>query len=317
MTRATTTATPAASAARAPPLAGQRELGRARTALAAGGVAASRSRGSAVAGLAGRGAAPPAPAAPARAPAPARRLAAAAGSGRRSGAGIEGAGIPSASSWAAAAFARSWTSAALDPHQGGEVVVAAAPRCASSRSIAFWSSLSSIPARNPTRRRRRGGRSRRRGRESLISAPVGFAAMADDPRGLRLPLRRADRHRVARRRSRPRAGPDRAARRAAPAGRAPARRRDVEPGREHLLARDGAGRDARGDDGDGPVDQRQLHPPDHRGRRRSQGQGPPPRPHHLGLGRRSPRRRGQALRPGPDDDRRPAAARRANRRSGS
>ena len=35
------------------------------------------------------------------------------------------------------------------------------------------------------------------------------------------------------------------------------------------------------------------------GGRRSQGQGPPPRPHHLGLGRRSPRRRGQALRRSP------------------
>ena len=45
-------------------------------------------------------------------------------------------------------------------------------------------------------------------------------------------------------------------------------------------------------------------------------QRPPPRPHHLGLGRRSPQRRRQALRARADDHRRQAARRSANRRSG-
>ena len=72
---------------------------------------------------------------------------------------------------------------------------------------------------------------------------VGSGAMAEDPPDA-IPLRRPDRDRVARRRSRARPGAGRDARRPAPAGRPHARRRDVEPGRERLLAGDGAGRAA-------------------------------------------------------------------------
>ncbi len=44
------------------------------------------------------------------------------------------------------------------------------------------------------------------------------------------------------------------------------------------------------------------------GSRRGRGPGPPPRPHHLGLGRRGQRRPGPSLRPGADDDRGQAAS---------
>ena len=53
------------------------------------------------------------------------------------------------------------------------------------------------------------------------------------------------------------------------------------------------------------------------GARRSPRRRPPPRPHHLGLGRRGPRRRRAPLRARPDDDRGQTAGRKANRRSGS
>ena len=106
--RATTTTAPAASAARAPPLLGRESLGgREVFGLGAGGgaegAAAFGSAGAAglggVGGGVGVGATGAAGASGAAVP----------------GVGIEGAGIPSASSWAAAALARSWTSVVSTP----------------------------------------------------------------------------------------------------------------------------------------------------------------------------------------------------------
>ncbi len=129
-----------------------------------------------------------------------------------------------------------------DPHQRRHVLVALLAGCASSRSIAFWSSVSAT-GRKPTRAPRQGV-SEVKGSYRHNSDPWD-RVWPDGRRSARtaLALRRPARDGVARRRPRARPRPRRDARRAAPAVRPPARRRDVEPGRERLLAGDGARRD--------------------------------------------------------------------------
>ena len=117
------------------------------------------------------------------------------------------------------------TCSTLEPREGGDVLVAC--RRSARAGAASPSGRRSAPSS-------RGDYAMRL--KANLPEPVG--SRRDGGRSARpaLPLRRPDRHRVARRRSRPRAGPGGDARRAAPAGRPPARRRDVEPGRERLLA---------------------------------------------------------------------------------
>ena len=78
----------------------------------------------------------------------------------------------------------------------------------------------------------------------------------------------------------------------------------VDPGRERLLAGDGARRPrATGMAAMGQSINVNFMRPITRGHGRGAGAGPPPRPHHLGLGGRGRRLRGPHLRAGADDDR--------------